>query len=136
GGIEQPGAIEIGSDTGLARRGADRDGICLREDDPTAEIVGVLDRHQSGGRQHDVARRLRGSAEIRGGEQTAMTDRGELDAGIGRPGAGFIHIIWASLPRITSSPGRVSNFSAIWLAIVPLGTNSPASLPSSSAIRS
>ncbi len=44
--------------------------------------------------------------------------------------------MWASSPTSTSSPGRVSNLSAIWFAIVPLGTNSAASLPSSAAMRS
>src|SRR5438445_4677818 len=42
----------------------------------------------------------------------------------------------ASSPTMTSSPGRVSNLRPIWLAIVPLGTNSAASLPSRVAIRS
>jgi len=37
---------------------------------------------------------------------------------------------------MTSSPGRVRSLIAIWFAIVPLGTNSPASFPSSAAIRS
>src|SRR3954470_1290162 len=38
--------------------------------------------------------------------------------------------------RITSSPGRVCRRIAIWLHIVPLGRNSAASWPSSSATRS
>jgi hypothetical protein len=43
---------------------------------------------------------------------------------------------WASLPMRTSSPGRVCARSAIWLAMVPLGTSSAASVPSRSATRS
>jgi len=35
-----------------------------------------------------------------------------------------------------SSPGRVCTRRAIWLAIVPVGTNSAASVPSRSATRS
>src|SRR4051794_28795406 len=38
--------------------------------------------------------------------------------------------------RISSSPGRVCSRIAIWLHIVPLGRNSAASWPSSSATRS
>ena len=41
----------------------------------------------------------------------------------------------APRPTITSSPGRQWSSSAIWFAIVPLGTNSAASLPSSAAAR-
>ena len=42
----------------------------------------------------------------------------------------------ASRETITSSPGRVSDRRTIWLAIVPVGSQSAASLPSSSALRS
>ena len=51
------------------------------------------------------------------------------------PAPASCHIMCASWPTSTSSPGRVKSFSAIWFAIVPLGTNSAASLPSSPAIR-
>ena len=40
---------------------------------------------------------------------------------------------WLSRLTMTSSPGRVSTRSATWLAIVPLGSQSAASLPSSAA---
>jgi hypothetical protein len=40
---------------------------------------------------------------------------------------------WLSRLTITSSPGRVRTRSATWLAIVPLGSQSAASLPSSAA---
>ena len=43
---------------------------------------------------------------------------------------------WEKRSRITSSPGRVSSRTAIWLHIVPDGRNSAASWPSSSATRS
>ena len=43
---------------------------------------------------------------------------------------------WASRETITSSPGRVSDRRTTWLAIVPVGSQSAASLPSRSAIRS
>src|SRR5678815_1335316 len=43
------------------------------------------------------------------------------------------HTAWLSGLTITSSPGRVSTRSATWLAIVPLGIQSAASLPSSEA---
>ena len=52
------------------------------------------------------------------------------------PAPDSCHIMWASWGTITSSPGRVSSLSAIWFAIVPLGTNSAASLPSRAAMRS
>jgi hypothetical protein len=40
---------------------------------------------------------------------------------------------WERDSTITSSPGLVSDLSAVSLPIVPLGTNRPASLPTSSA---
>ena len=43
---------------------------------------------------------------------------------------------WLSSPTTTSSPGEQYSLSGSWLAIVPVGTNSPASLPSSAATRS
>ena len=43
---------------------------------------------------------------------------------------------WLSRLTMTSSPGRVSTRSATWFAIVPLGSQSAASLPSSAATRS
>ncbi len=43
---------------------------------------------------------------------------------------------WLSRLTMTSSPGRVSTRSATWLAIVPDGSQSAASLPSSFATRS
>ena len=89
-GVEQPGAIEIARHPELARGRADRDGVLLREDDPAAAIVGVLDRDQGRRREHDVTRRLVGGAKIVGGEQPALSDSSELHAGIGRPGARFM----------------------------------------------
>ena len=43
---------------------------------------------------------------------------------------------WLSRLTITSSPGRVRTRSATWFAIVPLGSQSAASFPSNSAVRS
>jgi hypothetical protein len=43
---------------------------------------------------------------------------------------------WLSRLTMTSSPGRVSTRSATWFAIVPLGSQSEASWPSSAATRS
>ncbi len=46
------------------------------------------------------------------------------------------HTAWLSRVTTTSSPGRVSVRSATWLAMVPLGSHSAASLPSRSATAS
>ena len=52
------------------------------------------------------------------------------------PAPDSCHTLCVSWPSTTSSPGRVSSLRAIWLAIVPLGTNSAASLPNNAAMRS
>ena len=44
--------------------------------------------------------------------------------------------VWLSRLTITSSPGRVKTRNATWFAIVPLGSQSAASFPRSSAVRS
>src|SRR5216683_360044 len=121
--IEQPGAIEVTGDAKLSRGAADRLDIALRKDDAAAAIMRVLDRHQRGRREDDMARRLVGGAEILGGEKAAAAPDS-------------CHTICASSPTTTSSPGRVSTLRPIWFAMVPLGTNSAASLPSSAAMRS
>ena len=43
--------------------------------------------------------------------------------------------MWQLASQMNSSPGRQWTRTAIWLLIVPEGTNSAASLPSISAIR-
>src|SRR5579883_1107836 len=43
---------------------------------------------------------------------------------------------WAPSPTMTSAPRSVCKSSAIWLPMVPVGTNSAASLPSRDATRS
>ena len=76
----------------------------LREHHAAAEIVRVLDRDEPGRRQHDVAARLAGGAELGGGEQAAAPIGGELHPGIGRAGAGLVPDAYA--PPRRRSPRR------------------------------
>ena len=83
-GVEQPGAVEVGSDPGGTRGSANRHRIGLREHAAAAEIMRVLDDDEACRRQDDVARRFEGGAEVLGREQPALADRREQHAGIAR----------------------------------------------------
>ena len=119
-----------------ARRG-DRDDRGARPDAAAAPVVRVLDRDQARARQVAIGGQ-RSRLELGGGERAVGRRRSRRTA---RPahaaaGARFVQARVRASPTITSSPGRQCSSSAIWLAIVPLGTNSAASLPRSSAARS
>jgi hypothetical protein len=74
----------------MLRHAANRERVLLRENDAAAAIVRVLDLHQGGRRIEHVAARLEGVCQIQGREQTTPTHDGELHAGVGGGGAGFV----------------------------------------------
>src|SRR6266851_3860438 len=84
------GAAEIAGNAEFPGGAADRLGLALRKDDAAAAVMRILDRHQRGRREDDMARRLVGGAEILGGEKAAAADDAELHAGIGRCRTGFV----------------------------------------------
>ena len=137
-GVEQPGAVEIAARCRAPRAAAQiaTASACGNTMPPPRLCVfSIATRARSAGRRCGP-RGLQAARKSAAVNSPPCADDGELHARHWprrRPAS--CHIMCASSPTITSSPGRVSSFSAIWLAIVPLGTNSAASLPSSSAIR-
>ena len=64
----------------LARGAANRVCVRLRENQPAAPIMRVLDSDQTGRREHHVAGRLDGGQKLRRCEQAFGSDGGELHA--------------------------------------------------------
>jgi hypothetical protein len=82
------------------------------------------------------SRGLTAATKVSAVEQAAAADLGQLDAGVRGRAAGLVPDRVALAADDDVVAGRVSTRSATWFAIVPLGSQSAASWPSSAATRS
>ena len=86
--VPQPRAVEESRD--VAARAAAQAFHSAFGSDPAGAVMRVLDLDQCRRGVHDVAARLAGCAEFRGGEHAARTDFGELHSRVGCRGPGFV----------------------------------------------
>ena len=129
GRVPQPRAVEVDGEPD----GGDRREARQRPDPPADLAVRVL--HEHGRRRHPPDLGIGGPpGDLRRVEgAVGVVERDHLHGRVGARGGRLPHHEVLAAPASTADPGGASSRSAIWLAIVPDGTNSDASFPTRSA---
>ncbi len=89
-GVEKPRAVEVRRRAKCAARGANRGHIGLREDEPAAAVVRVLDGDEGCWRLHHMAARSKRRLDVLSREVPAAAGDRELNPGVGGRGAAFV----------------------------------------------